>query len=149
MGDWICTYESISVSHAVVISTDQSLSYHDSMVNNAGVSPEADNQVPIHETTEERYDFTMKINARGVFLGCKYAAIQFLKQEPIPGKDRGWIVNISSALAIMGIWGSPCYSASKGAVWSLNRAVAVDLAPFHIHSNAILPGCEFFESSPT
>jgi NAD(P)-dependent dehydrogenase (short-subunit alcohol dehydrogenase family) len=113
------------------------------MVNNAGVAPEADNSIPIYETTEARFDFTMSVNARGPFLGCKYAAIQMMKQEILPGKDRGWIVNISSVLAKMGLWGSPCYSASKGAVLSMNRVVAVDLAPHHIHCNVILPGCEY------
>jgi NAD(P)-dependent dehydrogenase (short-subunit alcohol dehydrogenase family) len=113
-----------------------------SMVNNAGVAPEADKAIPIHLTTEDRFDFTMKINARSPFLGCKYAAIQMLKQDPIPGRDRGWMVNISSVLAVTGLTGSPCYAASKGAVLSMTRVVAVDLAPYHIHCNAILPGCE-------
>jgi NAD(P)-dependent dehydrogenase (short-subunit alcohol dehydrogenase family) len=111
------------------------------MVNNAGVAPEADRTVPIYDTTEEKFEFTMSVNARGPFLGCKYASIQMLKQNGLPGKDRGWIVNISSILAKVGLGGSPCYSASKGAVLSMSRSVAVDLAPHHIHCNTILPGC--------
>jgi NAD(P)-dependent dehydrogenase (short-subunit alcohol dehydrogenase family) len=112
------------------------------MINNAGVAAESSDPQPIYEATEDRFDLTMKVNARGVFLGCKHAAIQMMKQDRLPGRDRGWIVNMSSGLAVRGMAGVPCYSASKGAVWSMTRAVAMDLAPFHIHCNAILPGCE-------
>lgn len=112
------------------------------MVNNAGIAAESYDPVPIHQTTDERWDATMAVNARGTYLGCKYAAIQMLKQDPLHDTDRGWIVNISSALAVNGLVGTPCYSASKGAVLSLTRAVAIDLAPHHIHCNAILPGCK-------
>ena len=112
------------------------------MVNNAGVSAEAKQLMPIYEAPEDRFDSTMKVNARGTFLGCKYAAIQMMKQEFGASKDRGWIVNISSALAVIAMQGSPYYSASKGAVSSLTRAVAMDLAPYRIHCNAVLPGCK-------
>jgi NAD(P)-dependent dehydrogenase (short-subunit alcohol dehydrogenase family) len=43
----------------------------------------------------------MKINAKSVFLGCKYAIKQMLKQEPHPSGDRGWIINMSSIMGII------------------------------------------------
>jgi NAD(P)-dependent dehydrogenase (short-subunit alcohol dehydrogenase family) len=46
----------------------------------------------------------MRVNAKSVFLGCKYALTQMLAQVPHSSGDRGWIINISS---IMGIIGGP------------------------------------------
>lgn len=75
-----------------------------SIVNNAGISVEARDPQPIHTTTEEVWDLTMQVNAKSVFLGCKYAIAQMLKQDPHPSGDRGWIVNTSS---IMGLIAGP------------------------------------------
>ena len=66
---------------------------------NAGISVESTHPRPlgIHETSESDWDKTMNINSKGVFLCCKYAIAQMLRQNPLPGtKDRGWIVNTSS-----------------------------------------------------
>lgn len=46
----------------------------------------------------------MRVNVKSVFLGCKYALAQMLAQEPHVSGDRGWIINISS---IMGMIGGP------------------------------------------
>lgn len=76
----------------------------DIMVNNAGICPEG---APDHinklvdDEDEEVWDLTMKVNARGTFLGCKYACKQFLKQEILPSGDRGWIVNIGSTASLI------------------------------------------------
>jgi len=72
------------------------------MVNNAGISIEARDPQPIHTTTEETWDVTMRVNAKSVFLGCKYAIGQMLAQEPHASGDRGWIVNISSIYGVVG-----------------------------------------------
>ncbi|KAK5311280.1 hypothetical protein LTR93_011773 [Exophiala xenobiotica] len=122
---------------ALIQATVDNLGRLDIIINNAGVAAESYDPLPIYEATADRFDVTMKINARGVFLGCKYAAIQMMKQDRLEGKDRGWIVNMSSGLAVKDMAGVSCYSASKGAVWSMTRAVAMDLAPLHIHCNAI------------
>jgi NAD(P)-dependent dehydrogenase (short-subunit alcohol dehydrogenase family) len=73
------------------------------MVNNAGISLEA-GQPPqkIHETSEARWDTTMAVNVKSVFLGCKYATAQMLKQEAPPSGDRGWIINMSSIFGLIG-----------------------------------------------
>ena len=44
----------------------------------------------------------MTVNAKSVFLGCKYALAQMLEQPPHSSGDRGWIVNISSIMGIIG-----------------------------------------------
>jgi NAD(P)-dependent dehydrogenase (short-subunit alcohol dehydrogenase family) len=74
------------------------------MVNNAGVALENARPKPIFDFPEDVWDATMAVNAKGVFLGCKYAAAQMVKQEPHPCGDRGWIVNLAS---VLGLGGSP------------------------------------------
>jgi NAD(P)-dependent dehydrogenase (short-subunit alcohol dehydrogenase family) len=82
----------------------------DIMVNNAGISVESTHvrAMRIHETEELDYDKTMAINAKGIFLGCKYAIKQMLEQEPLfgEGKDRGWIVNTASVQGLVAYWGT-------------------------------------------
>ena len=56
----------------------------------------------IHETPEENWDRAMRINLKSMFLGCKYATGQMLKQEPHVSGDRGWIINMASAYALRG-----------------------------------------------
>ena len=58
----------------------------------------------LHLTDEATWDTTMRVNAKSVFLGCKYALTQMLAQVPHSSGDRGWIINISS---IMGMIGGP------------------------------------------
>ena len=117
------------------------------MVNNAGIAPEASNPRRIDETPETVFDATMRINARGVWLGCKYAGEQMIKQECRPGGSRGWIVNIASVLGLVGKDGTSAYAASKGAVIGMTRAVAMDYAKYGIHCNVICPGCKFCSAS--
>lgn len=74
------------------------------MVNNAGISIEARKPAVLHLTDEDTWDTTMRVNAKSVFLGSKYALTQMLAQEPHHSGDRGWIVNISS---IMGMIAGP------------------------------------------
>ncbi len=73
----------------------------DRMVNNAGISLEAKSPGPIHLATEEKWDTTLAVNAKSVFLGSKYALAQMVKQEPKENGERGCIVNISSIMGII------------------------------------------------
>lgn len=99
----------------------------DVMVNNAGISVESAHVRPrrVHETDEDEYDRTMAVNAKGVFLGCKYAVRQMLRQQPLPGVggDRGWIVNTASVQGFLAYFGTrTSTTASGGRGW-------VQLAP--------------------
>jgi NAD(P)-dependent dehydrogenase (short-subunit alcohol dehydrogenase family) len=91
------------------------------MVNNAGISVESTHVKAkgVHETDESDWDKTMAVNAKGVFLGCKYAIRQMLEQEPWEEdpeagedrregdeRDRGWIVNTASVQGLLGYWGT-------------------------------------------
>ena len=103
----------------------------DIMVNNAGVFTRL---APIHEKTEEEYDFTMAVNAKGVWNGCQQAIRQFLKQN-----DGGKIVNIVSIAGVIGLPEEPAYCASKAAAANLTRQLAVDYGQHGINVNAICP----------
>ncbi|KAL7908480.1 hypothetical protein GGI35DRAFT_470113 [Trichoderma velutinum] len=111
------------------------------MINNAGIAPEASEPRPIWETSLQTFERTWGVNMRGVFLGCKYAGTQMMRQERTRGDGRaGTIINIGSVLGVLGKAGTPAYSATKGAVIAFTRAVAMDYAPHGIHCNSILPG---------
>jgi NAD(P)-dependent dehydrogenase (short-subunit alcohol dehydrogenase family) len=103
----------------------------DIMVNNAGVFTRL---APIHDETEEEYDLTMNVNAKGVWNGCQQAIRQFLRQG-----DGGKIINIVSIAGIIGLPAEPSYCASKGAAANLTRQLAIDYGPQRITVNAICP----------
>lgn len=120
----------------------------DILANNAGISVESTHVRPLraHETSEEDYDRTMSINAKGTFLACKYVLAQMLKQEQLYA-SRGWIVNTASVQGLVPYYGTPSYCASKGAVVMLTKQIALDYAADKIHANALCPG--FLETSMT
>ncbi len=101
----------------------------DILVNSAGIWVEGD----ADRATEADWDSTMNINAKGTFFMCRYA-IHLLE------KSEGVIINVGSDAGIMGNKGAVIYSASKGAVTLLTRALAVELAPRGIRVNAVCPG---------
>jgi NAD(P)-dependent dehydrogenase (short-subunit alcohol dehydrogenase family) len=105
----------------------------DCLYNNAGVMPEADHSVT--DTTVEVWDQVMAVNLRGVFLGCKYAI------PAMEANGGGSIINIASFVALVGCSvPQDAYTASKGAVLSLTRSLAVQFGPKGIRTNAICPG---------
>ena len=105
----------------------------DVLYNNAGVMPEADHSVT--DTSVDVWDQVMAVNVRGVFLGCKYAI------PAMEASGGGSIINISSFVALLGCTvPQDAYTASKGAVLSLTRSLAVQFAPKGIRTNAICPG---------
>jgi len=118
-------------------------------VNNAGISVESTHLRPLrcHETSEEDYDKTMAINAKGMFLGCKYALKQILDGQPQIYASRGWIINTASVQGLVPFYGTPSYCASKGAAVMLTKQIALDYAKDLIHCNALCPG--FLETSMT
>ena len=101
------------------------------IVNNAGVIVTR----PLVETSVEEWDRCMDINARGVFLGCKYAVRHFLEHQV-----KGAIVNTGSISALTGQKGQAAYAASKGAIVQLTRQIAVEHAAAGIRCNSVGPG---------
>lgn len=108
----------------------------DVMVNNAGIFTGLHTIV---DETEDEYDHTMAVNAKSVWLGCKFAIKQMLTQEPVDG-SRGRVVNIASIGGLVGLAAEPAYCAAKGAVVNLTRQLAADFAPERINVNGVCPG---------
>ncbi len=105
----------------------------DVLYNNAGIMPEADHSVV--DTDVDTWDKVMAVNVRGVFLGCKYAIPRMVEQ------GSGSIINISSFVALLGCSvPQDAYTASKGALLSLTRSLAVQFGPSGVRTNAICPG---------
>ena len=103
------------------------------LFNNAGIMHADDDDA--QATTEHVWELTMDINAKGVFLGCKYG---------IPALRRaggGSIINTASLVALMGSAAAQvAYTASKGAVLALTRELAIVHARENIRINALCPG---------
>src|SRR3546814_506289 len=100
--------------------------------NNAGTEGA---MKPIVELTEVEFDHAIGINLKGVWLSIKYEVEAMLAQ----GRG-GVIVNTSSFLARGAVAGSSVYSASKGALEAMIRAVALEVGPHGIRINNVLPG---------
>jgi NAD(P)-dependent dehydrogenase (short-subunit alcohol dehydrogenase family) len=103
------------------------------LFNNAGIMDARDDDAVA--TDEAVWDLTMDVNAKGVFLGCKYG---------VPALRRaggGAIVNTASFVALRGAATAQiAYTASKGAVLALTRELAVVHARENIRVNALCPG---------
>ena len=118
---------------AMVAEAERRFGRLDVLFNNAGIMDPADDDAVA--TDEAVWDRTMAVNAKGVFLGCKYG---------IPALRRaggGSIVNTASFVAVLGA-ATPqlAYTASKGAVLALSRELAVVHARENIRVNALCPG---------
>jgi NAD(P)-dependent dehydrogenase (short-subunit alcohol dehydrogenase family) len=105
----------------------------DVLFNNAGIMDGRDDDAIA--TDEAVWDLTMAVNAKGVFLGCKYG-IPALKRA-----GGGSVINTASFVALVGA-ATPqvAYTASKGAVLALTRELAVVHARENIRVNALCPG---------
>src|SRR5256885_10054554 len=105
----------------------------DVLYNNAGISPGDD--ASILETSVEAWDRVQAVNAKGVFLCCKHGIPHLLE------RGGGSVINVASFVAILGAATSQIsYTASKGAVLSLSRELAVQFAREGVRVNALCPG---------
>jgi NAD(P)-dependent dehydrogenase (short-subunit alcohol dehydrogenase family) len=102
----------------------------DVLCNNAGVG----STQTIVDTPEEVWDRCFEVNVKGVYWGCKHAIPLMV------GQGRGVIVNTASVAGLVGIPSRAAYCASKGAVVTLTKALAVDHVSQGIRVNCICPG---------
>jgi glucose 1-dehydrogenase len=116
---------------AFVGRTVRDLGRLDGMVANAGIGHGSS----FVDTTEEELDVMLAVNVKGVFF-CGQAAARAM----IAAGGGGRIVNIASTYSEVTATECTAYSASKGAVRMLTKAMAVDLAPHGITVNAVGPG---------
>ncbi len=103
----------------------------DTIFNNAGIEQPV---TPSIEVSEALFDRVIGINLKGTFFGCKHAIPALLRN------GGGTIVNNSSVSAFANVGGNISYAASKGAVMSLTRVLAIEYASRGIRVNAINPG---------
>jgi NAD(P)-dependent dehydrogenase (short-subunit alcohol dehydrogenase family) len=105
----------------------------DVLYNNAGISPNDD--ASVLDTSVEAWERVQAVNTKGVFLCCKHG-IPHLRQ-----RGGGSVINVASFVAILGAATSQIsYTASKGAVLSMTRELAVEFARENIRVNALCPG---------
>jgi NAD(P)-dependent dehydrogenase (short-subunit alcohol dehydrogenase family) len=102
----------------------------DVLFNNAGIAGVGS----LDETSLDAWEWVMRVNATGVFLMSRAVVPAMVERRS------GSIINMSSAIAEVGLARRISYAASKGAVLALTKSMQVDLAPFGIRVNALLPG---------
>ncbi|WP_296625821.1 SDR family oxidoreductase [Rhizorhabdus sp.] len=107
----------------------------DILVNNAGIAPTGE----MTNLDADEWQRVMAVNAMGAFLGLKHMTPLLAHAAR---DDRHWsaVVNMSSILADAGLGQTAAYASSKGALKSLSRAAAIELAPQRIRVNALHPG---------
>jgi len=107
------------------------------LYNNAGGSTMMDG--PVTEAPDEEFWRVIGLDLYGTFLGCKYAIPELIKA------GGGSVINMSSNQALMGIPGRVCYTAAKGGIASMTRAMAVEYGGHKIRVNAIAPSVTLTE----
>ena len=105
----------------------------DVLYNNAGISPADDDSILATEL--DAWERVQAVNTRGVFLCCKYGIPYLLE------RGGGSVINVASFVALVGAATSQIsYTASKGAVLSMSRELAVQFARENVRVNALCPG---------
>ena len=118
-------------------STEDNFGKMDVLVNNAGIFP----ATPFLDIKEDEMDMVFAVNQRGTFLCSQIVA------RRMASGNGGSIINISSVQGLIGLGLQAHYSATKGAMNALTRALTAELGPIGIRVNAIAPGLTTTEAA--
>ncbi|XP_069380604.1 17-beta-hydroxysteroid dehydrogenase 14 [Paralichthys olivaceus] len=134
-GPGLCTFVTCDVSKEddikrLIVFTVEKYGQIDCLVNNAGWHPP---HKPTDDTTAEEFRDLLNLNLVSYFLASKYA-LPHLRQR------QGNIINVSSLVATLGQKDAAPYVASKGAIISMTKAMAVDESRYNVRVNCISPG---------
>jgi len=119
-----------SVVKAAVDAVIKQFGHVDILVNNAGAYP----QMEFKDLEAEAWKWILDLNVNGTF-NCTHAIINHMVE-----RRYGKIVNIASIAAHVGIRRMAVYSASKGAIVSFTKALAMEVGPYNITVNSVSPG---------
>tara|TARA_R110002095_G_scaffold67558_4_gene57487 strand:+ start:37 stop:810 length:774 start_codon:yes stop_codon:yes gene_type:complete len=123
----------VTNAEQVAAMTDRAISEFgkiDILINNAGINIRG----PIDELTLEEFQEVQNVNVTGPWL-CTRSVVPHMKQA-----QYGRIINLASTLGLVGMTNRTPYTASKGAVVQMTRAMGLELCEFGITCNAICPG---------
>ena len=126
---------SFADAQAMVDKAIQAFGRLDILVNNAGITRDS----TVWKMTEQMWDDVIATNLKGYF--------NYIHAVSGPFKDQryGRIVNITSINGLRGKFGQSNYSASKGGIIALTKAVARELGKFNVTVNAVAPGLVYTE----
>ena len=108
----------------------------DVLVNNAGITL----NMPFQKVTVEQFDTLYNVNIRALFFVTQTCTRAMTQQ------GRGVVINVGSIHAFEGMIEHSVYAGTKGAIWSLTRQLAIELAPQGVRVNAIAPGSVVVEN---
>jgi len=133
-GDCIAVTTDVTQEESVRAAIDTAVRHYGALHilhNNAGGSTPEDSTVV--DVPVEEFWRAIRLDLFGTFLGCRFAI------PAITASGGGSVINMASNVALMGVAGRDCYTASKGGIAALTRSVAVEFAPQNVRVNAIAP----------
>src|SRR5438309_5545703 len=132
-----CDLSSVAAAQSLVTATVKKFGRLDILVANHGIWPAED--VPIEKMSEEQWRRTLAVNLDSVFGLVKYSVAQ-MKSQPRQSFAAGHVVLVSSTAGQRGEAFHCDYAATKGALISMVKGLATELAPHHIYVNCVAPG---------